>query len=192
MKKYKTVLADPPWQFNDSLDDRRKKPYETMNVKDLCNLQINDLTEKESHLYLWVASAFLKESFEVIESWGFDYKCHIPWLKRTKNGKIWFGMGHYFRHCNELCLFATKGNLRLKNKNTRNFLDAKKPGRHHAAKPDEMYVLIEACSYPNFLELFATQPRDNWDSYGYEINGIDIRNKIKTKGELKRQRQTTL
>jgi len=179
MKKYKTILADPPWSFKDKLDKTRSLPYDTLTIQDLVDLPIKMIMEKEAHLYLWVASAFLKEAFLIIESWGFDYKLHIPWLKRTKFGKIHFGMGHYFRHCNELCLFATKGNLRLKTRNTRNWLDAKKPNRHHSAKPDEMYEMIEDNSYSPFLELFATQRRSGWDSWGYELQGFDIKENFK-------------
>lgn len=179
MISYRTVYADPPWRFNDKLDDSRKKPYATMTVKELCELPVKNIVDKKAHLYLWVASAFLEEGLKIIKAWGFDYKCHIVWLKRTKNGKIWFGMGHYFRHCNELCLFATRGNLKTMTNNTRNYIDAKKPERHHAAKPDIMYELIEKNSPPPYLEMFATQTRNGWTSMGYEIGGIDIRKKLK-------------
>jgi N6-adenosine-specific RNA methylase IME4 len=175
MKRYKTIYADPPWQYDDKLDDSRKKPYKTLGVDDIMCLNVKKVSEGESHLYLWVTSSFLHAGLEIMKVWGFTYKCHIVWLKRTKHGKIGFGMGHYFRHCNELLLFGTRGNLKIKTRNTRNFIEAKKPGNHHSAKPIEMYELIEANSYPDYLELFATNTRKGWDSIGFEIDGKDIR-----------------
>lgn len=184
VKKYKTIYADPPWEFDDKLDDSRKKPYSTMTIDLLSKLLIRNLVDDNAHLYLWVPSAFLEVSFSVIRAWGFDYKIHIPWIKRTKTGKLWFGMGHYFRHCNELCLFATRNNFKLKTKNTRNLIDALKPNTHHSAKPGEMYDLIENNSYPPYLELFATKKRENWTSWGYEINKKDIKDEIINKSKL--------
>jgi len=178
LKKFKTIYADPPWEFNDKLDDSRKKPYSTMSINSLSNLPIQDITDNNAHLYLWVPSVFLEVAFSVIRAWGFDYKVHIVWVKRTKNGKLWFGMGRYLRHCNELCLFATKNNFRLKTKNTRNLIDEIKPNTHHSAKPKKMYKLIEKNSYLPFLELFATKKRKNWTSWGYEINKKDIKKEI--------------
>lgn len=171
---FKTILIDPPWEFDDKLDDTRKKPYNTLSFEKLKELPIQELSMNDCHLYLWVPNSFLKEALELVEYWNFKYKLPIIWLKRTKNGKKWFGMGHYFRNCTEICLFAIKGNLKLKTKNTRNFIDAKKPENHHASKPDEIYDLIENNSYFPYLELFATQKRLNWYSFGYEIDNKDI------------------
>lgn len=177
--KFKTVLSDSPWTFNDSLDKTRKKPYETLSFEDLKNLPIKDIVAEEAHLYLWIPSTLLEWGFPVIKSWGFDFKTIVVWNKLTKNGKNWFGMGHYFRNTVEVCLFGTRNNFKLKTKNTRNSFESIKPGRHHAAKPDEFYEIIENNSFGPYLELFATQKRKGWISLGNEINGKDIREELK-------------
>ena len=173
MKKYKTIYADPPWMFDDKLDDTRKKPYNTMSITELCELPIKYIIEEKAHLYLWVPDVFYEVSFDVIQSWSFRFITPITWRKLTKTGKIWFGMGHYFRHATETCFFCTKNNLRLKTRNTRNIFDAIKP-EYHSGKPEEMYNIIENNSYPPYLELFARSKRKNWDSIGYEIDNTDI------------------
>ena len=38
--------------------------------------------------------------------------------------------------------------------------------REHSRKPEELYSIIEACSYGPFLELFARHHRSNWDAWG--------------------------
>lgn len=173
--KYKTILCDPPWKFNDKLDKSRTLPYNVLTVQDLIYLPFEDLVDKEAHLYLWVPLALLYEGMCLIDVWNFDYKTLIVWEKLTKHGKKWFGMGHYFRGTLEVCLFGTRNNLKTRTNNTRNSFEAKKPDRHHSSKPDEMYEIIEKNSYPPYLELFATQKREGWDSVGHEIDGRDIR-----------------
>ena len=82
---------------------------------------------------------------------------------------------------NTLLLIKQFKNLRLKTKNTRNSFDAKKPKRHHAAKPEEFYNIIEANSYPPYLELFATQRKIGcgWTYIGYELDGKDIKESLR-------------
>lgn len=178
MKLYKTILCDPPWKFNDRLDKTRTLPYNILTLFDLSLLRIWDIVDEEAHLYLWCPATLIDEGIDVIRTWGFDYKTFIVWEKLTKNRKKWFGMGHYFRNCLEVCLFGTKNNLKTRTNNTRNSFEAIKPSRHHSAKPDEMYEIIEANSCPPYLELFATKKRDGWDSLGYEIDGKDIRESL--------------
>ena len=40
--------------------------------------------------------------------------------------------------------------------------------REHSRKPEEHYALIEACSWPPFLELFARYQRPGWRQWGDE------------------------
>jgi len=72
MKKYRTIYADPPWEYRDKLDDTRKKPYQELSVEDIKALPIRDLVDSEAHLYLWATHSHLKEALEVIEAWGFE------------------------------------------------------------------------------------------------------------------------
>jgi len=175
--KFKTLYADPPWHFNDKLDPTRRKPYDTLSIDDLMSLKVKFLMEPDSHCYLWSTSSHIHEALHLMKAWGFEYKTIIPWIKYTKNNKLWFGMGHYFRAAHELCLFGVKGKLRTLTKNTRNVLMAKAPSRH-SAKPDEMYELIEANSLPKYLELFSRNKREGWIMLGDEFEGEDIRDAI--------------
>jgi N6-adenosine-specific RNA methylase IME4 len=38
--------------------------------------------------------------------------------------------------------------------------------REHSRKPDEMYPIIETCSPPPYLELFARGAREGWTAWG--------------------------
>lgn len=175
--KFKTLYADPPWHFDDKLDPTRRKPYDTLSLEELMELDVCSLMEPNAHFYLWSTSSHIHEALHLMDSWGFRYKTIIPWIKYTKNNKLWFGMGHYFRASHELCLFGVRGKLSTMTKNTRNVLFAKAPDRH-SSKPPEMYELIESNSPPMYLELFSRNKRDGWIMLGDEFEGEDIKDAL--------------
>jgi N6-adenosine-specific RNA methylase IME4 len=166
--KYKTIYADPPWEFRDKLDDSRKKPYKTMSIDELSKLPISSLADSGSHLYLWVPNSHLEEGLWLMKAWGYKYYTNIVWVKLTSNNKLWFGMGRNFRNSTELLLFGVRGNLRTLTRNTRNVVFAKRPALH-SAKPVDFYWVIEWNSPAPRLELFARAKREGWDVWGNEV-----------------------
>ena len=176
-KKYKTVYADPPWQFQNRTgkvapEHKRLNRYETMTLEEIKQLPVSDIADEKSHLYLWVPNALLPEGLEVMKAWGFDYKTKIIWEKVRKDGMPdGRGVGFYFRNVTEILLFGIKGD---KNRT----LDARRSQvnlirsikREHSRKPDEFIPLIEHCSPGPFLELFARGSRTGWDMWGNQAN----------------------
>ena len=169
-KKYSTILADPPWQFQNRTgkvapEHRRLSRYETLTSEQIMMLPVSKITAEVAHLYLWVPNALLPQGLEVMKSWGFTYKSNIIWHKiRKDGGSDGRGVGFYFRNVTEMILFGVKG------KNARtlppgrtqvNYLSSRK--REHSRKPDEQYHLIESCSPGPYIELFARGVRDGWD-----------------------------
>ena len=177
MTKFKTILADPPWDYKDQLDPTRHKPYSTLTVSQIKEIPIKELADEEAHLYLWVTNAFLREGLEIMEAWGFEYSNVIPWIKFTKStSRLHFGMGRDFRNCTELLLFGVRGKLRTLTRNTRNIIMAPRPDLH-SKKPTRAYTLIEKNSPPPRLELFARNKREGWEVWGNEVEStikIDI------------------
>ena len=93
-KKYNIIYADPPWQYNDKMKMKgvygnirgAESFYNTMCLKDIKQLPIKEITKDDSILFMWVTMPFLKDCFDVIKSWGFNYKtCGFCWVKKTKN-----------------------------------------------------------------------------------------------------------
>lgn len=171
--KFGTILADPPWEFQNSTGKiapkhKRLKRYNTMKLEDIKALPISRLAAEKSHLYLWVPNAFIKEGIEVMEEWGFKYKTNIVWHKiRKDGGPDGRGVGFYFRNTTELVLFGVKGKKArtLKPGRTQvNIIRTRK--REHSRKPDELYKIIERCSWGPYLELFARGKRKKWTTWG--------------------------
>jgi MT-A70 len=114
--KFSTILADPPWAYeNEGLFGRGKPPYIVMPDSEIKALPIGRLADEECHLYLWATNASLLRAFYVLEAWGFRYATTITWCKATKTlEKPRYGMGYYFRGATEHMLFGVKGSMRLK------------------------------------------------------------------------------
>jgi len=172
-QKFKTVLADPPWQFQNRTgkmapEHKRLSRYSTMTLDDILTLPVASVVEEPAHLYLWVPNALLPEGLQVMKAWGFNYKSNIVWHKiRKDGGPDGRGVGFYFRNVTELLLFGVRGkNARTLAPGRRqvNFMATQK--REHSRKPDEAFPLIESCSSGPYLELFARGPRSGWTVWG--------------------------
>jgi N6-adenosine-specific RNA methylase IME4 len=178
--EFGTILADPPWQFTNRTgkmapEHRRLMRYPTLSFKEIAELPVEQLALPQSHLYLWVPNALLKEGLEVMESWGFTYKTNVVWYKvRKDGGPDGRGVGFYFRNVTELVLFGVRGSLRTLPPGRRQTNVIVKRKREHSRKPDELYNIVEDCSPGPYLELFARQQRRGWEHWGNEAdkNGI--------------------
>src|SRR5271167_61244 len=85
-KRFRTILADPPWQFQNRTgkmapEHKRLSRYGTMALEDILSLPGRSLTGDTAHLYLWVPNALLREGMRVMEAWGFQYKTNLVWHK---------------------------------------------------------------------------------------------------------------
>lgn len=176
-KKFKTILADPPWQFQNRTgkvapEHKRLNRYSTMTLQQIMQLPVEEVSDDKSHLYLWVPNALLPEGLEVMKAWGFEYKTNLVWEKVRKDGQPdGRGVGFYFRNVTELLLFGVKGsgNRTLQpGRSQVNLLRTMK--REHSRKPDEFIPLIESCSPGPYLEMFARGIRPNWTLWGNQAN----------------------
>jgi len=171
---FHTVLADPPWQFQNKTgkvapEHKRLARYGTMTLDEIARLPVARLVTEPAHLYLWVPNALLPEGLRVMQAWGFQYKSNLVWHKvRKDGGSDGRGVGFYFRNVTEPVLFGVRGQLRTLAAGRRqvNMIETRK--REHSRKPDELYPVIEACSPGPFLELFARYPRPGWAVWGHE------------------------
>ena len=109
--------------------------------------------------------------------WVFTSKTNIVWYKvRKDGGPDRRRVGFYFRNVTEVVLFGVRGSIRTAKpgRTQPNILISQKRG--HSRKPDELYKLIERCSYGPFLELFARYKTPGWIQWGNEIalNGAHL------------------
>jgi len=175
-KKYKIIYADPPWKYDDNLGNNSAKMggynkyYKGMELKEICDLKVNELSDKDCILFLWATMPKLREAFKVIESWGFEYKtCAFTWIKlNPKSNSIFKGVGRWVQGNAELVLLATKGKPHRITKNVSQIIMAKR--REHSRKPDEIRNnIIKLMGNLPRIELFARQKFEGWDVWGNEV-----------------------
>lgn len=177
-EKFKTILADPPWQFLNRTgkvapEHKRLNRYPTMQLDEIKALSVEKVADETCHLYLWVPNALLPDGLEVMKAWGFQYKGNIVWEKIRKDGAPdGRGVGFYFRNVTELLLFGVRGKKDLRTlppaRSQVNLLRTQK--REHSRKPDEIFPIIQACSPGPYLELFARGQREGWVLWGNQAN----------------------
>ena len=171
-KKYQIVYADPPWEYDDKLQNDPKYggiTYDIMKLKEICNLPISNICKEDCVLFLWVTAPMLEKGFEVIRSWGFEYKTiGFVWVKINDDGSFRTGIGKYTNSNVELCLIGKKGKINRVDTAVKQIIKAKIT--KHSSKPKETYKRIEQLygDVPR-IELFARNKREGWDVWGNEV-----------------------
>ena len=169
-KKYHAIAIDPPWAYNekggfssddyDASSNRGAVDYPTMTIEQIKNIELPEA--KDCVLFLWTTHAFLKDSFDILEGWGYNYKATLVW------DKVKMGIGRTVRMQVEFCLIGIKGNPIINGSSERDIIT--EPRREHSRKPEAFYEMVERMCVGNKLDYFSRQNRLNWDHYGAEQN----------------------
>ncbi len=174
--KYQIIYADPPWSYKDKRDSHPKmnggatRHYPTMSIRDIKNLNVDLITDKNCMLFLWATFPNLPEALEVIKAWGFTYKTlAFSWIKTNKkNGKPFFGIGYYTKSNCEVCLIGVKGKpIKASNSVSSVLME---PIEQHSKKPDIVRdKIVQLVGDVPRIELFARNRTEGWDIWGNEL-----------------------
>ena len=166
INKYKTIMADPPWDIEQKNHGNKKglgaeRHYKLMSLEQIKAMPIKDFVANDAHCWLWVTNASLRYGYEVLEAWGFTPRSTLTWCKPK------IGLGNYLRNSTEHLLLGTRGNAPVNFKGQPTWLFA--PLQEHSHKPEEQFAVIERISSPPYLELFARRQHFGWDVWGNEV-----------------------
>jgi N6-adenosine-specific RNA methylase IME4 len=169
-KKYHAIVIDPPWAYNekggfssddyDATSNRGSVDYPTMTVQQISKIELP--AANDCVLFLWTTHAFLRDSFTLLDTWGFEYKATLVW------DKVKMGLGRTIRMQVEFCLLAVKGQPIIQGSSERDIITESR--REHSRKPEAFYQLVERMCIGNKLDFFSRQARVNWEHYGAETN----------------------
>jgi N6-adenosine-specific RNA methylase IME4 len=90
-KTFSVIVADCPWDFNDSLkmsSTKRgaKSQYDTMTKQEILALPVEKACNKDGAvLCLWVPSSLLQQGLDTLKAWGFEHKQTYVWVKTKKH-----------------------------------------------------------------------------------------------------------
>ncbi|HEY4982610.1 MAG TPA: MT-A70 family methyltransferase [Pseudolabrys sp.] len=152
--KFKTLVIDPPWQYDGLFLGRGGPDYATMPQEELLALPVPDWAEDNCHLYLWTTNAMFPDAIELMAKWGFRHNTVITWAKPR------YGMGTHFRGQTEHVIFGIRGTLRTRVSNIGTWFAA--PTGAHSAKPERFYEIVRAASYPPYGEAFQRKARSDF------------------------------
>jgi N6-adenosine-specific RNA methylase IME4 len=198
--KYRTIVADPPWSMpptgrttrgeTDSAGVYTSKsgrvvdgtwwgrhrggsvvlPYETMTLEAIAALPVDDLADRDAHLYVWTTNRFLEDTYGIVRGWGFTPAQMLVWAKPPMG----VGFGGAFTTTTEFVLFARRGKVEAAKREDSSWWGWSRPYENghiaHSAKPDAFLDLVERVSPAPRLELFARRQRLGWDTWGNEAH----------------------
>lgn len=168
-KKYRVILADPPWSYRDKCAAGKRGvsfKYPCMSLAEICRLgpQVTALSDEQAWCFMWAPTTHANEAQMVLSAWGFRVlrQRAFTWVKTTKSGALAWGMGTLTRSNPEDVWCGMRGHPRRASAAVHSVILA--PRREHSRKPDEIYERIEAlCGDVPRVELFSRCARPGWD-----------------------------
>ncbi|MDW9600189.1 DUF3102 domain-containing protein [Sinorhizobium meliloti] len=168
-KRYGLILADPEWRFEpysreSGMDRAADNHYPTSATEIIASRPIVGIAAADSTLALWATVPMLPQALFVMESWGFEYKSNLVWVK----DKI--GTGYWFRNQHELLLIGTRGDVPAPAMGDQFPSVVYSPALQHSAKPERILEILESY-FPNIPKIELNRrgsPRNGWDAWGNE------------------------
>ncbi len=167
--KFRVIYADPPWWHTNEDPAHGTTPgdyYPLMPTPKICALPIGELAYKNSILFLWTTSPHLRESMDVLEAWGFEYKTSFIWDKVKHN------CGYYNSVRHEQLLICTKGSCTPDVPKLFDSVQTIKSTGEHSEKPERFREIIDILYPPpkkhiDRIELFARGGiPSHWEPWG--------------------------
>lgn len=164
-------MADPPWDYEGFFSINRTVgkwsekvtkplPYTSMSVEEIKALPVGDLAHPEgAFLWLWTTNRYLRDGFDVMTAWGFEYRQAIVWHK--VNGPP-FAASVAPNHA-EYLLFGRRGRATLSGRLDTSVFSFRHNAKVHSRKPEGFLDLIEQVSPGPYAELFSRRARFGWD-----------------------------
>jgi len=177
LKKYKTILVDPPWKYGKwgkaskpnyagHTPKESEMPYEQMTVDQIKALAVADIAAENCDLYLWTTQKYLPQAFEVLKAWGFKYCQTLTWCKAPMGT----GQGGLYCPTNEFLILGRRGRMPTgKTRQDSTWWQVKRAWKKHSKKPEFFQDMIEQQSDGPRVELFARRQRPGWDVWGNEV-----------------------
>lgn len=162
---YDVIVIDPPWKVDfdyspEHYMGRVANPYPEMDVNQIKKIKLP--VKDNAILWLWTTHSQIWNAIDIMNHWGFEYKCILVWDKES------IGIGKWLRKQCEFCLLGTKGKPIWTATDFRDIIREQKT--NHSTKPEGFYKLIDKYCVGKKLDYFSRKKREGWDCYGDEIS----------------------
>ena len=178
MRRYKTIVVDPPWDYNTKISEeyrgsmfrkRQDSNYDGhMSLDEIKDFDIvSKLADEECICFIWTTNKFLFACPYILERWGFM----VGGVGRTM---VWNKLGSCakvhtsWRSNVEFLVVGKKGKINFKSTNGLNAgFSAKNEG--DSIKPAAFYRMIEPCTHKPRLDVFARRRHKGFDAWGNQV-----------------------
>ncbi|KKL49940.1 hypothetical protein LCGC14_2310520 [marine sediment metagenome] len=169
MKKYQTIVIDPPWTVKNNLKNLKyyrtgkDMPYPLMSDSEIMFLPIDKFADSRCDLFLWTITSKIPLALKVLESWRFRYMDFLAWDKC-----IGVPVNGVYRRT-EWILYGYRGTMGINKKGE--FIPSiftEKRGKH-SRKPDIFYETIKRNTQEPRIDIFAREGHDGFDIWGNEV-----------------------
>ena len=171
--RFAIIYADPPWDYKGQLQHAGRgscdtggaiRHYPTVTLDHLKRLQVQNIAEENSLLFLWSTSPHLDQAIDLGKTWEFQWATvAFVWNKERTNP------GFYTLSQCELCLVFKRGKIPTPRgaRNIRQLVEAERQA--HSSKPEEVRERI-AKMFPQQrkIELFARERVSGWQAWGHQ------------------------
>ena len=193
--RFKILLADPPWAYQNWTDAKNGAAASAMECvpeREMSTWPVRDIAAEDSLLFLWATFPKLDEAVFLMECWGFEFvTTPFVWVKTTRDGLyLKNGPGFWTMSGAECVLLGrrgrgvkrrelTRGDVRQVQLNPDEGNVVTAPVLRHSQKPLFIHNLIVDLvgDIQPRIELFArVNPGDpkNWpNEAGWEATGLE-------------------
>lgn len=165
---FDVIAIDPPWAYGTQLlaeAYRAANPYPEMTQDELKAIKLP--AADNCVLFLWTTHKFIWDAKELLDYWGFDYRCMLVWNKEK------IGMGNLIRMQCEFCLVGLKGKPIFNDvHDVRDLIEESR--REHSRKPEKFYQLVEKLCSGRKLDFFSREQREGWTTYGNDTKKFSV------------------
>lgn len=161
---FNVIVVDPPWAYETKYSSEGRRvanPYPEMSQAELKAIELP--MDTNCVLFLWTTHKFIWNAKELLDFWGFSYRCMLIWDKKQ------IGMGDLLRMQCEFCLVGIKGKPVFQDvHNLRDIIE--EPRREHSRKPEKFYELVNSLCTGRKLDYFSREHREGWVSFGNDTD----------------------
>jgi N6-adenosine-specific RNA methylase IME4 len=87
-KRYRTILADPPWEHQQRGGRGAIQHYPLLALERIAALRVAEIASDDAHLWLWVTNASLHAGRTVMDAWGFSLDAWIGSVCEGRHGRV--------------------------------------------------------------------------------------------------------
>jgi N6-adenosine-specific RNA methylase IME4 len=155
--KWRTLLFNFPWQHEQNIAGRAKGGYAEMSLDQIRSFDVLQWAEDNCHIYLCCTNSMMEHAGPLLRHWGIAPINVITWVKPPP-----FGLGNHFRNSTEHIWFGIRGALKVRPAAHSIPTHFEAPTGEHSEKPERLYEIIRAASYPPYGEAFQRKARPDF------------------------------